>query len=129
LNATRRPITGGLLGRTQALAKAVCPRRRFAMGDLCLSYHQRFITTGASSPRGERLSSQTKNTSRTLSSAAAAEPVSSDQLGFVPDQRPKDDVPMANADDRKVSILWSPQNWSRLYVSYCIEARINHCGN
>ncbi|KIJ12858.1 trimethyllysine dioxygenase [Paxillus involutus ATCC 200175] len=97
LNATRRPITGGLLGRTQALAKA------------------RFITTGASSPRGERLSSQTKNTSRTLSSAAAAEPVSSDQLGYVPDQRPKDDVPMANADDRKVSILWSPQNWSRFH--------------
>lgn len=43
--------------------------------------------------------------------------VSSDQLGFVPDPLPQTDVPIANADDRKISILWSPQNWSRLYVS------------
>ncbi|KAF9223830.1 Trimethyllysine dioxygenase [Gyrodon lividus] len=98
-NWSRRLVTRGLLGRPQAFTKA------------------RFITTarGVSSSRGEHLSSQAKSTSRTLSSAAAAEPVPSDQLGFVPYQHPKDDVPMANADDRKVSVLWSPQNWSRFH--------------
>ena len=54
---------------------------------------------------------------RTLTTAATAVP--SDQLGFVPDQHPTTDLPIANADDRKIAILWTPQNRSRLYVFLC----------
>lgn len=49
---------------------------------------------------------------RTLTTAPTAV-----TLGFVPDQHPTADWPIANADDRKIAILWTPQNWSRLYVS------------
>ncbi|KAG6331400.1 hypothetical protein ID866_7686, partial [Astraeus odoratus] len=47
--------------------------------------------------------------------ASAAQP---DQLGFIPDPTPSpasSDIPIASADDSKVSVLWSPQNWSRLF--------------
>lgn len=52
---------------------------------------------------------------RTITTAPTTVP--SDQLGFVPDKHPTTDLPIASADDRKIAILWSPQNWSRLYVS------------
>lgn len=45
--------------------------------------------------------------------------VSSDQLGFTPELPPaseQNEIPIVSAADNKVSILWSPQNWSRLYV-------------
>ncbi|KAG9314929.1 Trimethyllysine dioxygenase [Chiua virens] len=45
----------------------------------------------------------------------AAEVVPSDQLGFIPDQHPTTELPIATADDRKISILWTPQNWSRFH--------------
>ncbi|KAG1750200.1 Trimethyllysine dioxygenase, partial [Suillus lakei] len=52
--------------------------------------------------------------SRSISSAAAREVVSSEQLG-VTEPRVHSDIPIANADERKVSILWSPQRWSRFH--------------
>ena len=56
---------------------------------------------------------------RTLTTAAPTVP--SNQLGFVPDRHPTTDLPIANADDRKIAILWTPQNWSRLYVTLTIS--------
>ncbi|KAG1740383.1 Trimethyllysine dioxygenase [Suillus occidentalis] len=52
--------------------------------------------------------------SRFISSAATKEVVSSEQLG-VTEPRVHSDIPIANADERKVSILWSPQRWSRFH--------------
>ncbi|OAX41988.1 Trimethyllysine dioxygenase [Rhizopogon vinicolor AM-OR11-026] len=52
--------------------------------------------------------------SRSISSAALREVVSSVQLG-VTQPKVHSDIPIANADERKVSILWSPQSWSRFH--------------
>ncbi|KAG1733660.1 Trimethyllysine dioxygenase [Suillus paluster] len=52
--------------------------------------------------------------SRPISSAAAREVVSSEQLG-VTEPRVHSDIPIANADEHKVSVLWSPQRWSRFH--------------
>ncbi|KAI5988739.1 Trimethyllysine dioxygenase [Pisolithus albus] len=44
--------------------------------------------------------------------------VSSDQLGFVPEATSnpgQNDTPIVSVDDSKVSVLWSPQNWSRFH--------------
>lgn len=52
------------------------------------------------------------------SSATASRPVSSDQLGFVPEATSnpgQNDTPIVSVDDGKVSVLWSPQNWSRFH--------------
>ncbi|KAH7927959.1 Trimethyllysine dioxygenase [Leucogyrophana mollusca] len=53
---------------------------------------------------------------RSLSSSAAAVNivVPSDQLGFAAGNSLRD-LPISNADERKVSVLWSPQNWSRFH--------------
>ncbi|KAI6021961.1 hypothetical protein EDC04DRAFT_355324 [Pisolithus marmoratus] len=51
-------------------------------------------------------------------SATASQPVSSDQLGFVPkapSNPGQSDIPTASVDDSKVSIFWSAQNWSRFH--------------
>ncbi|KAI6018014.1 Trimethyllysine dioxygenase [Pisolithus microcarpus] len=50
--------------------------------------------------------------------ATASRPVSSDQLGFVPEATSnpgQNDTPIVSVDDGKVSVLWSPQNWSRFH--------------
>ncbi|KAG2347921.1 Trimethyllysine dioxygenase [Suillus weaverae] len=52
--------------------------------------------------------------SRSISSAATREVVSSEQLG-VTEPRVHSDIPIANADEHKVSILWGPQRWSRFH--------------
>ncbi|KAI6033285.1 Trimethyllysine dioxygenase [Pisolithus marmoratus] len=52
------------------------------------------------------------------SSATAFQPVSSDQLGFVPkapSNPGQSDMPTASVDDSRVSIFWSAQNWSRFH--------------
>ncbi|KAL4064995.1 hypothetical protein V8B97DRAFT_1875437, partial [Scleroderma yunnanense] len=54
-----------------------------------------------------------RSTAETTSQA-----VPSDQLGFVPDPAPTSplhDIPIASTDENKISILWSPQNWSRFH--------------
>ncbi|OAX41986.1 Trimethyllysine dioxygenase [Rhizopogon vinicolor AM-OR11-026] len=52
--------------------------------------------------------------SRSISSTALGEVVSSEQLG-VTQPKVHSGIPIANADERKVSILWSPQSWSRFH--------------
>ena len=84
------------------------------------SIHQRTLTNILDPHRNSTLWNRdgpAQGAVRTLTTAATAVP--SDQLGFVPDQHPTTDLPIANADDRKIAILWTPQNWSRLYVSLC----------
>ncbi|KAI6154708.1 Trimethyllysine dioxygenase [Pisolithus tinctorius] len=52
------------------------------------------------------------------SSATASQPVSYDQLGFVPDvtsNPEQNNTPIVSIDDKKVSVLWSPQDWSRFH--------------
>lgn len=53
-----------------------------------------------------------------LGSTSAMASVSSDQLGFTPELPPaseQNEIPIVSAADNKVSILWSPQNWSRFH--------------
>ncbi|KAI6125641.1 Trimethyllysine dioxygenase [Pisolithus croceorrhizus] len=52
------------------------------------------------------------------SSATASQPVSSDQLEFIPEATANPGqkrTPIVRVDDGKVSVLWSPQNWSRFH--------------
>ncbi|KAH0832977.1 hypothetical protein J3R83DRAFT_11955 [Lanmaoa asiatica] len=73
----------------------------------------RILTEIYTSPQRTRVGGPLQGAARTLTTAATA--VSSDQLGFVPNQHPTTDLPIANADDRKIAILWAPQNWSRFH--------------
>ncbi|KAH7884549.1 Trimethyllysine dioxygenase [Phlebopus sp. FC_14] len=98
--APRRPLSTSTLhaavGRSRSQISAVTPVRFVDTKTCWLSFVEKHSKL------------------RALSSAATTHPIPSDQLGFVPIQAPGD-LPIANADNLKVSILWSPQNWSRFH--------------
>lgn len=73
-----------------------------------------FTRTLISSTLESRWTHGSLTRSRSISSAATREVVSSEQLG-VTEPKVHSDIPIANADERKVSILWGPQRWSRFH--------------
>lgn len=84
----------------------------------------RSISEPRSDPTHWHSNSPRQGATRRLGIAAtASDAVPSGQLGFVPDQPLATDLPIANADERKIAILWTPQNWSRLYVHDVVSRR------
>ncbi|EIW84196.1 Trimethyllysine dioxygenase [Coniophora puteana RWD-64-598 SS2] len=52
---------------------------------------------------------------RKLATAATQSVIPSNELGYAQQNDKKDDFPTANIDDRKVSLMWEPHNWSRFH--------------
>jgi len=109
--------------RARALSRVRTPPQRVGRGSqmacsrnhvLILyshSTHQHTLTNTLDPHRNPTLCHRddpVQGATRTLTTAATA--VSSDQHLTT-------DLPVASAGDRKIAIMWTPQNWSRLYVS------------